>query len=284
MSPRIALPLILSLLLLACGGQDAPPADAAAPVVAEPAPVEAIADEPALDPDAAAAEPAAEGEAGAPPAGEPADTPVDAPAAAAPAAAPLSAPTAVPGLVEGRDYQLIPGGQPFEAGDGRIEVAEVFAYWCGTCAQFDPVVEAWAARLPTDVHFVYVPAVFNPQDNYPKAFFAAQALGIDKKSHSPTFRAIHLDRKLRPNASADDLARHYAGYGVDAATFASTMQSFAVNAKVSRARQFATRSQVGGTPAIVVNGRYHVPLRGSLEAMLQVTDAVVAHERASAAR
>lgn len=279
MTPRIALPLILSLLLVACGGQDAPPADAPAPVVAEPAPVEAIADEPAIDPNAPV-EPAA-------PADEAQAALVDEPAAnetPAATAAPVAAPTAVPGLVEGRDYQLIAGGQPFEAADGRIEVAEVFAYWCGTCAQFDPVVEAWAARLPADVNFVYVPAVFNPQDNYPQAFFAAQALGIDKKAHSPTFRAIHLDRKLRPNASPEDIAKHYAGYGVDAATFRSTMQSFAVSAKVSRARQFATRSQVGGTPAIVVNGRYHVPLRGSLDAMLQVTDAVVAHERASAAR
>lgn len=277
MTPRLALPLLLSVLLVACGGQDAPGTDVPAPTPTEAAPVEAVADEPAIDPNAPVPAPAP----------VPADEAAAAPAADAaqtPAAAPLPAATAVPGLVQGRDYQLIAGGQPFEPADGRIEVAEVFAYWCGTCAQFDPVVEAWAARLPADVNFVYVPAVFNAQDNYPQAYFAAQALGIDKKAHSPTFRAIHIDRKLAPNASPDALAKHYAGYGVDAATFLSTMQSFAVNAKIARARQFAARSQVGGTPAIVVNGRYHVPLRGNLEAMLQVTDAIVAHERATSAR
>ncbi|MCR6663965.1 MAG: thiol:disulfide interchange protein DsbA/DsbL [Luteimonas sp.] len=191
---------------------------------------------------------------------------------------------AIPGLVEGRDYQIIRGGQPFDAGSGKIEVVEVFAYWCGTCAQFDPIIESWAAKLPSDVSFIYVPAVFNPQDNYPKAFYAAQALGIEKKAHSPTFRAIHIDRKLAPNASPEVIARHFAAYGVDAPAFLSTMQSFAVNANIARARQFATRSLVTGTPAIIVNGRYHVPLNGSLEGMLRVTEAVVSHERATAAQ
>jgi thiol:disulfide interchange protein DsbA len=270
------IPLCLSFLLAACGAQDTATPDAAPAPAAEPAPAEVIADEPALDPDAPAPEaPAADAAA---PAQEGA---ADGSGAMAGVPAAASA-TAVPGLVEGRDYQIIRNGQPFEATPGKIEVAEVFAYWCGTCAQFDPIVEAWKAKLPADVNFVYVPAVFNPQDNYPRAFYAAQALGIAQKSHSPTFRALHMERKIAPNASVEDLAKYYAGFGVDSQAFLSTMQSFAVNANLSRARQFATRSQVTGTPAIVVNGRYHVALRGSLENMLRATEAVIAHERANA--
>src|SRR5690606_20022404 len=172
--------------------------------------------------------------------------------------------------------------QPFESTPGKIEVAEVFAYWCGTCAQFDPIVEAWKAKLPADVNFVYVPAVFNPEDNYPRAFYAAHALGIADKSHSATFRALHMERKIAPNASVEDLAKHYAGFGVESQSFLSTMQSFAVNANLSRARQFATRSQVTGTPAIVGNGRDPAARRGRLETMLRASAAVIAHARPNA--
>lgn len=267
--------LFLGVMLAACGAQDAPTADAPAAPAVEAAPAEVVADEPAIDPNAPAPE-------AAPAPADPAVAATEDTSPTTPAAAPLPSATAVPGLVEGRDYQIIRNGQPFESTPGKVEVAEVFAYWCGTCAQFDPIVEAWKARLPADVSFVYVPAVFNPQDNYPRAFYAAHALGIAEKSHSATFRALHMERKIAPNASPEDLAKYYASHGVDQQAFLSTMQSFAVNANLSRARQFASRSQVTGTPAIIVNGRYHVPLRGSLENMLRATEAVVAHERAGA--
>lgn len=275
MTARIALPLILSLLLAACGGQDTTPAGSTAPTVAEPAPVEAIADEPAIDPDAPAEQAAPAGEV----ASDPAAADANDPAAPAPAAA-LAEPTAVPGLTAGRDYEIIRGGQPYRVGDG-IEVAEVFAYWCGACAQFDPLVSAWKARLPADVRFVYVPAVFNEQDNYPRAFYAAEATGTLDRVHTPLFRAIHLDRSLRQNASVDDLAAFFGKHGVPAQEARSTMQSFAVNANLGRARQFAMRSGVQATPTLVVNGRYRVIGR-SHEEQLQIAERLVAHERAAA--
>jgi protein dithiol oxidoreductase (disulfide-forming) len=262
-------------LLAAGGARDAPPADAA-PAVAEPAPAEVVADEPAVDP-AAPAEgaPAADGTdaaAATPDAATPAD------ASAAPR--PLGAPTPVPGLTMGSDYEIIQGGQPYRVGNG-IEVAEVFAYWCGACAQFDPLVTAWKARLPSDVRFVYVPAVFNEQDNYPRAYYAAEATGILDRVHSPLFRAIHLERSLRPNASVDDIAAFLARHGVTAQEAKSTMQSFAVNANIGRARQFAMRSGVQATPTLIVNGRYRVVGR-SHEEQLQIAERLVAHERAAA--
>lgn len=262
---RALVPLALGLLLMACGQKDAPADAAATPAADAPA---ATTPAPAAD----AATPPAEG------------TPADSAAtpstdAAAPAASAPTPATPVPGLTPGKDYDIIQGGQRFAAGN-NIEVAEVFAYWCGACAQFDPLVSAWSAKLPADVKFTYVPAVFNAQDNYPRAFYAAEAAGVLSKTHSTVFRAIHLERSLKPTASLDDLAAFYAQHGADAANFKSTMESFTVNANLGRARQFAIRSGINHTPTLVINGKYRVN-GTSHENQLQIADTIIAHERAA---
>ena len=272
MTLRLALvPVLFVALLAGCQQQDAAP-EPVAPAPAA-APTEAVADEPAADPNAATA----------PGAATPTETtPAEAGTAAPAAVASLPEPTQVPGLVRGKDYEIIRGGQPHAPGNG-IEVAEVFAYWCGACAQFDPLVAAWKSRLPADVRFVYVPAVFNPQDNYPRAFYAAEAMGVLDKVHGPLFRAIHIERSLKPNASADEIATFLGKHGVSAEQAKSTMGSFAVNGSMGRARQFAMRSGVNATPTLIVNGRYRI-IGNSHENQLQIAERLIAHERAPAAQ
>lgn len=273
-------PLLLSVLLAACGGSGAPegtdaaqaPADAAQPADA----ISPVADEPAVADEAIADEPA----------GDAAPVATDAPAAADPAAdAALAAATQAaqqgPALVPGTDYVEIPGGQPFAPLDGKVEVVEVFAYSCGHCAAFDPLVTAWKKRLPADVRFSFLPAVFHEQDNFPKAFFAAEAIGVLDRVHSPLFNAMHIERSLRPNSSADDIIAYMAKHGADAAQLRGTIDSFAVKAKVARTRQFIMRSGIDSTPTIVVNGKYRVRGR-TLEDVLRITEQLIARERGAA--
>ena len=271
-------PLMLSLLLVACGG-DTTPADTAAPApqtgAAAPATGDAIADEPAADASAADAAQTAD----TPAVGEPA--PVDRAAEAAVAAASQAAQQG-PALVPGTDYVEIPGGQPFAPLDGKVEVVEVFAYSCGHCAAFDPLVTAWKRRLPADVRFTMLPAVFYEQDNFPKAFFAAESVGVIDRVHTPLFNAMHIERSLRPNASADDIIAFMGKQGVDAGQLRGTIDSFAVNAKIARTKQFIVRSGIDATPTVVVNGKYKVRGR-SLEDILRITDQLIARERAAQA-
>ncbi|MBJ7575252.1 thiol:disulfide interchange protein DsbA/DsbL [Luteimonas sp. MC1828] len=277
MNKLLFAPLLLTVLLAACSRDEAPAADtSAAPVATEAATPAAIPDEPALDPSAPATE--AAGDAAAP---APADAPVAAdPAADAAVAAAAQAAQQGPGPVAGTDYIEIPGGQPFAPLAGKIEVVEVFAYSCGHCAAFDPLITAWKNKLPGDVRFNYLPAVFYDQDNFPKAFFAAEAIGALDKVHAKTFNAMHIERSLRPSASSDDIVKFMAKQGVDAAQLKGTMDSFAVNAKVGRAKQFAVRSGIDSTPTVVVNGKYRVRGR-SLEDVLRITDQLIARERAT---
>ncbi|WP_226467673.1 thiol:disulfide interchange protein DsbA/DsbL [Luteimonas panaciterrae] len=274
MNLRLAL-LSLSLLpLIACTRQDnAAPADTATPATSETpaAPAEAA---PAAD---AATTPAADA--------QPADAkPAEAtppPAASTPAANSGAA------LVPGQDYDEIKNGQPFDPLNGKIEVVEVFGFVCPACASFQPQLAAWKAKLPADVRFTYVPALFGSMwDDYAKAFYTAQALGIEEKSHDDLYRAIHMDQTLkgeRGRDSLEDIAKFYAKYGVNPETFISTMNSFTIAGKTSKAKQFALRSQIQGTPSLIVNGKYLV--KGtSRDDQLRIADQLIAQERASGSK
>ncbi|MBN6151707.1 thiol:disulfide interchange protein DsbA/DsbL [Xanthomonas sp. AmX2] len=275
MKTRFALTLLALLpILVACKAQDGS-ADTAAP--ATPAAPATAQDAPAADAAAPAPQPAA------PPA-DAATPPADADSAAAPVA-PRSPNGPEP--VAGTDYVDIPGGQPFQPTNGKIEVTEVFGYVCPACARFQPQVSSWKAGLPSDVRFVYVPAMFGGTwDDYARAFYAAEALGVQEKTHDALYKAIHLDQTLkgeRGRDSVQDIAGFYAKHGVDAKQFADTMSSFAVATKTNRAKQFATRSGIQGTPSLIVNGKYLV--KGtSYDDMLRIADHLIARERAALAK
>lgn len=284
MTKRLLAPLLLSMLLVACGGTETPaatdpapaPAATSTPTADEPA----VDGEPAMDPaDAGEATTGAPADAASSDAA-PAEAAVD-PAAQAAVAAAAQAAQQGPALVPGTDYVEIPGGQPFAPLEGKVEVVEVFAYSCGACAAFDPLVNSWKRRLPSDVRFTLLPAVFYEQDNFPKAYFAAEANGVADQLHPQMFTALHTERALRPNASADDIIKYMAKHGADAARLRGTVDSFAVNAQIARTKQFIIRSGVDATPTIVVNGKYRVRGR-TFEDILRITDQLVARERAAA--
>ena len=180
-----------------------------------------------------------------------------------------------PPLVAGTDYVEIANGQPFDTTDGRIEVAEVFGYVCPFCAAVAPTVSAMKAGFPADVHVVYVPAAFGAMwDNYAKAYYTAEAMGLVDKTHDAMFRAIHVDKTLKGERGMDtpeEIAAFYGAYGADPKQFVSSMQSFAVAAKTNHAKQFIVNAFANGdtpsTPTFIVNGKYLV-LGNSFESML----------------
>ena len=193
-----------------------------------------------------------------------------------------------PAPIAGTDYVVIENGAPFDPIEGKIEVAEAFGYICPACARFQPLVNAWMAKQPADVNFTYVPAEFGDQwKPYAKAYFAAQALGIEKKSHDAVIQAIHVDGKLPAEGQTPNeqkVADFYAQFGVKSADFLAAMNSFATTGKLNKAKQFFLASGVEGTPTLIVNGKYRITGK-TYEDNLRIADHLVAMEReASAAK
>ena len=198
-----------------------------------------------------------------------------------------AAAASAPPPVAGTDYIVIDNGQPFETDAARIEVAEVFGYVCPFCAAVQPTASAMKAKLPPDVNMVYIPAAFGAMwDNYAKAFYTAEAMGLVDKTHDAMYRAIHIDKTLKGERGMDtpeEIAAFYAAYGADPGQFVSSMQSFAVASKVNRGKQFIMNAFSNGdtpsTPTFVVNGKYRVKGK-SVDDMFRILNQLIVAERA----
>jgi thiol:disulfide interchange protein DsbA len=280
MSRRLLLALLILLPLAACGRSEAPTTDTVSTAdVVSPTPV-ATAESPA--PTAAATVAIASATT------QPAAAPAEVTAASTVASTDEAA--GAPAVVDpnaprlGIDYEILPTPQP-TYGEGKIEVAEVFSYACIHCAQFQPTVDIWLKKLPKDVRYEYVPAVFQKVwENFARAYFAAKALGVQERTHDAIFRAVHIEHTVK-EPSPEGIADWYATQGVDRTKFLDTMNSFGVTAMVNRAKQFALRTGIDGTPTLIIAGKYKVNVNAErgFDGMLATADYLIARERALSA-
>lgn len=183
----------------------------------------------------------------------------------------------------GETYELAPKPGTWLPEKGKIEVVEYFSYTCGHCAQFQPMVDAWKKNLPKDVVFRYLPNAYDVEFPYSRAYFAAEAAGALPKVHNDLFVAIHEDGRVpRNNATIDELAAYFAQRGLDREKMSAAMRSVAVTEQMKRAKQFVIDKRLGGTPTLVVAGKYVIKGETYRE-YLENLDKAIAMERANRA-
>ncbi|WP_412180399.1 thiol:disulfide interchange protein DsbA/DsbL [Variovorax paradoxus] len=156
--------------------------------------------------------------------------------------------------VEGRNYVALQSRQPTR--DARQpEVLEFFAYSCGHCNAFEPMIDAWQKKLPRDVLFRRIPVAFREDVViHQKLYFAIEAMGLVEQLHPKVFAALHVER--RKLDTPDQIGSFAATHGVDRVRFLQALDSFSVAAKVKQATALATGYAIEGTPSIGVNGRW----------------------------
>jgi len=174
---------------------------------------------------------------------------------------------------EGVQYSRIVPVQPTTVPKGKVEVLEVFSYGCPACNAFQPAVEKLRHALPANAQLTFLPAAFNPSEDWPmfqRAFLAAQALGIAERAHQAMYDAVWktgelgitqpgTNRLKNPLPSIADAARVYARVaGVDAQQFVAMANSFAIDGKMRAADSQIVAMHVESTPTLIVNGKYRV--------------------------
>ena len=178
-------------------------------------------------------------------------------------------------LVEGKGYVRIANPQPVETGK-KIEVIEFFSYMCPHCAELEPYLDTWLAKLPPDVAFRRVPVSFQQRwAALAKVFYTLDALGAEAKLSPDVFKAIHGQGV----ALWDDKAFYdwAASKGLDRKKVEEVSKSFAIDGKMKRALQLAQQYRVDSVPTVVVDGKFvtsssmvgtHANLPGAIDELI----------------
>jgi thiol:disulfide interchange protein DsbA len=189
---------------------------------------------------------------------------------------------------EGVNYVRLTPAQQTTVPAGKVEVMEVFSYGCPACNFFQPVMEKLRHALPPNAQLVFLPAAFNPAEDWPmfqRAYFAAQFLGVAERTQQAMYDAVWKTGELGttvpgsgklkdPQPSIADAARFYARVaGVSPQQFLAMANSFGVDSKMRAADAQIFAMQVDSTPTIIVNGKYRVK-RDSLSSNDQLIELV----------
>jgi len=185
----------------------------------------------------------------------------------------------------GVEYRELSTPQPTDT-PGKIEVIEFFWYGCPHCYDFEPLLNPWVKKLPKDVQFRRIPAIFNDEwEKSARAYYTLEAIGEGERLHKPLFDAVHTGSRLKV-ANEAAVTEWLGKQGVDTKKFAAAYRSFSVEGKLKRAAQLTQTYKLEGVPAIAVNGKYVVMTDNikSFDQMLAVTDYLVEQSRKKAGK
>lgn len=163
----------------------------------------------------------------------------------------------------------------------KIEVIEFFSFGCPHCAEFNPSLLSWKAKLPGDVAFRKVPVSFGRAAWVPlaKLYYTLEITGDLERLDAEVFKAVHVDKEnLFEDKSIADWA---AKKGVDPKKFAEAFNSFGVMSKVRRGDQLAASFRIQSVPSLGIEGKYLVSAgpNTSQANMLSIADQVIAKSR-----
>lgn len=166
-------------------------------------------------------------------------------------------------LVEGEDYSVMG-----PKGTKSPEVLEFFSYACGHCYTMEGFVNQFK-KDHNGIKVIGVPTdLGHPQWGvYVKAYYLGELLKVLDKSHMKLFHYINVEKKHITNE--DGLKKFFIDLGVDSTQYDKANKSFALNAKLRKAKQLVKRFQIMSTPTFVANKRYKLDNR-----KLQSTDMI----------
>ena len=185
---------------------------------------------------------------------------------------------AAPVYKEKIHYELVLPAQPTTT-DKKVEVVEMFWYGCPHCNALEPYVNRWLKKIPPNAEFVRIPAIFQPQwEQHARAYYTAEILGVLDKTHSALFDAIHQQK--RHINTDEEIQKFFAEHGVSEKDFKRVFRSFAVEAKIRRAKDMSQRYGIRGVPALIVNGKYRTSaqLAGGNANIFQVVNYLIEQE------
>ncbi len=193
----------------------------------------------------------------------------------------LGAPVAMASApVEGKDYFLVEPALP-PADPSKIVVTEFFSYQCPHCYRFAKPYAAWTAGLPSDVRTDRAAVAIGHEawNASAQAFYALSVLKAVPRLDDAFFGAIHQERKpLNDEAS---ITNWVAGQGIDRTQFQNAYRSFSVQLQTKRADDLTRAVRLPSVPALLIDGKYLLPVsdNGNFTDQLAFAKTLIARAR-----
>jgi len=151
------------------------------------------------------------------------------------------------------EYILIADNKGLE--NERDQVIKFFSYACSHCYALDPFIEIFK-KNNNNINFKYVPAIFSDQMiPLAKLFFTLETMNLLPKLHESVYEVIHVDKKriftdkkIFEWAEENELINFF--------QFKKIYDSFDTNNKILYAKNLTIKSQITGTPYLMINGKY----------------------------
>ena len=180
---------------------------------------------------------------------------------------------------EGTDFKRITTPLAVETGK-KVELVEFFWYRCPHCNQLEPGMETWLKKLPADVAFRPVPAVFRP-DWLPAArlYYALDDMGAVGKLHGKVFDAYHKEKLDLDNE--EQLMAWVKKQGLDENKFKAAYKSFSTQTRAMKGAQAARAAGITGVPALMIDGKYLTSISMTIteERLFEVLDDLIQRAR-----
>ena len=151
------------------------------------------------------------------------------------------------------EYILIADNKGLE--NERDQVIKFFSYACSHCYALDPFIEIFK-KNNNNINFKYVPAIFSDQMiPLAKLFFTLDSMNLLPKLHESVYEVIHVDKK---RIFTDKKIIKWAEENelINFVEFKKIYDSFDTNNKILYAKNLTIKSQITGTPYLMVNGKY----------------------------
>ena len=151
------------------------------------------------------------------------------------------------------EYILIADNKGLE--NERDQVIKFFSYACSHCYALDPFIEIFK-KNNNNINFKYVPAIFSDQMiPLAKLFFTLETMNLLPKLHESVYEVIHVDKK---RIFTDKKIFEWAEENelINFVEFKKIYDSFDTNNKILYAKNLTIKSQITGTPYLMINGKY----------------------------
>ena len=163
-------------------------------------------------------------------------------------------------FIAGKDYHIIDKKIPVHK---QVTVLEFFNYGCPGCNFTEPEIEAWLKNKPTYVDFKRVPLTFETGwASYAKAYYIAEALGIEKKVTPALFLKIHgQDGRQYHDMSSDKAITNFlVAHGAKRNLVVASLNSSSMDAQLQHGVDLMKQYGVMETPTFVIANKYRVSM------------------------